>query len=252
LRSQFSRQCFSRLPFHLIPQPSTSPPRSSIVLPSPRACLPSKSARLGRSRAFLPLASFFKRQTAELPFIPCLRGPRERTRVFGLLCLFISRECVSCCPPLPVSADSAGETALSAADCGLNTRFCRAALRRRPRPESLTSTVRAILANLALVFRSSCRTLLEPSSHAHLPVIPARGCFRFQRPRGNNPSLRSLVHVEDCVSLPEYYGFLCSPTCVYACVHVVHIYIASVYIDRTYMCTCTSVSMFPYNAKEAP
>jgi len=106
----------SRLPFHLIPQPSTFLPRgSSIVLPLPRACLPSKSAQLGASRAFLPLASFFKRQTAELPFIPCLREPRERTRVFSLPCLFISREYVSYCP-LPVSADSAGETALLAAD----------------------------------------------------------------------------------------------------------------------------------------
>lgn len=75
---------------------------------------------------------------------------------------------------------------------------------------------------------------IEPSYFGHpverFSILPSRApachserkCFRFRRPKGNNPSLRSLDHVEDRrVSFLEYYGFLCTDVHVY-CVHSMH------------------------------
>lgn len=95
--------------------------------------------------------------------------------------------------------------------------------------------VDATLANRALLFRSSCRTVLDPSL-TRAPVCHlVRECFRFRRPKGNNPSFRPLDHVEDRVSFAEYYGFLYSD--MYVCrVH-------STYMYRMYMCKSDSPTM---------
>lgn len=67
-----------------------------------------------------------------------------------------------------------------------------------------------------------------------------RECFRFRRPKGNNPSFRSLDHVEDRVSFAEYYGFLYSDMHVYR-VHSTYPYVST---------ECTCVSLAP--PKQAP
>lgn len=94
---------------------------------------------------------------------------------------------------------------------------------------------------------------IEPSYFGHpverFSILPSRApachsvrkCFRFRRPKGNNPSLRSLDHVEDRrVSFPEYYRFLCTDVHVY-CVHSMY---SHIYIDQMCnVCTCASLDV---------
>lgn len=92
---------------------------------------------------------------------------------------------------------------------------------------------------------------IEPSYFGHpverFSILPSRApachsvreCFRFRRPKGNNPSFRSLDHVEDRVSFAEYYGFLYSDMHVYR-VHSTYPYVST---------ECTCVSLAPLRCK---
>lgn len=115
---------------------------------------------------------------------------------------------------------------------------------------------------------------IEPSSYfghpvERFPILPpsrapachsVRGCSRFRRPKGNNPSLRSPDHVEDRVSFLWYYGFLYFDVCTRVCIYRVHgIYISSICMRCIYICTYTCIDRkyvcvrlaLPYDAKEA-
>lgn len=83
-------------------------------------------------------------------------------------------------------------------------------------------------------------SILPSRSRPRAPAChSARGCFRFRRPKGNNPSLRSPDHVEDRVSFPEYYGFLYSALrcmCTYVYIYTVYTPYVSLHIGQIYMC----------------
>lgn len=98
---------------------------------------------------------------------------------------------------------------------------------------------RATLANRTLLFWSSCRTVLDPPLTRAPACHLVRECFRFRRPKGNNPSFRPLDHVEDRVSFVEYYRFLYSD--MYVC--RVHSYICITCNE------CTCVSLAPSRCK---
>lgn len=205
-----------------------------------------------------PSRGFLKWQTAELPFIPCPYKLRERrysifhllTRLFHvntfLVALFRFRRFA---------------LAPRQRNCASFRNRCELRVEYETLAESIVAMEMSLCGNLTSCERSAPLLQIEPSYFGHpierfsilLSRAPAchsvRGCFRFRRPRGNNPSLRSQDHVEDCVSFSEYYGFLYSDVCMY----IVHIPCIRIYIDRMYMCIYiyTAASMFPYNAKEA-